>query len=70
MFIRVKDLTTGADLNLNSRNIVAFAPAGNPDTSIIRMSDGFQHTVDKTCRSLRHAVSRAQAPLKDEPKAA
>jgi hypothetical protein len=60
MFIRVKNLSTEKELNLNSRNVVSFEPAGDGTNSSIRMSDGNTYQVDKSNRALRHAISKAQ----------
>jgi hypothetical protein len=66
MFIRVKNLSANQELNINTRNIVSFGPAGDPKHSVMSLADGSSFTVDKSNRSLRHAVTEAQRPFRTE----
>lgn len=69
MFVRFKNLSTGNEVNLNSRNIVMFEPAGDPANSTIHLTNGTSLTVDASNRAVRFAIKKAQASvgITDEP---
>lgn len=70
MFIRVKNMQTETELNVNSRNIVSFEPANEGKNSKIYLSNGQNYIVDASNRTLRHGVKKAQKTFATAPDAA
>jgi hypothetical protein len=64
VFIRAKNAQTGEDENVNSRQIVRFRPVqGNDKQSVVALTNGESITLNTSCRSLRHAIQKANQPF-------
>jgi hypothetical protein len=62
VFIRLVNLQSNQEINLNTLNLATFEPANDNKNSKITLITGQTFIVDATCRTLRHYVRKANEP--------
>ncbi len=67
MFIRLKNMTSLRELNVNITKIISFEPANDGGNSKIILTDGSNYIVQQSNRTLRHACKKAHNPASAEP---
>ncbi len=64
-FIRLFDIKTQTEININTTHIASFLPTEDKGGSVIRMVNGMSHTVTESNRSIRHAIKKNSESLLD-----